>query len=182
MRGERRTILAEELTQAFRARGERLRAIASRAGAEDAADLVQEAFLKTVEAGEKAEVRNPVHLLFRIARNNVIDRLRAKGRTAALFQPGEAPDAPDLTSNPERVLIASERLRRAMASIQHMPPKRREVFLLHRIEGLSYAEIARRAGVSIKTVEKHMAGAMAQLSREVDGDDAQLGRRRSETS
>jgi RNA polymerase sigma-70 factor (ECF subfamily) len=165
---ERRSGLSGELARAYAERGPRLRAIASRAGPEEAADLVQDAFLKTVEAGGKAPVEKPVHLLFRIARNAVIDRLRAKGRTAALFRSEEA-DAADLAS-PERILIASERLKRAMACIERMPLKRREVFLLQRLEGLSYAQIARRAGISIKTVEKHMASAMAQLSREVDGD------------
>lgn len=166
---ERRSAISGELARAYAERGARLRAIASRAGPEEVADLVQDAFLKAVEAGGKAEVEKPVHLLFRIARNAVIDRLRSKSRTAALFRSEEA-DAADPAANPERILIASERLKRAMACIEHMPPKRREVFLLHRLEGLSYAEIARRAGISIKTVEKHMACAMAQLSREVDGD------------
>jgi RNA polymerase sigma-70 factor (ECF subfamily) len=166
---ERRSAISGELARAYTERGARLRAIASRAGPEEAADLVQEAFLKTVEAGGKAEVEKPVNLLFRIARNAVIDRLRSKGRAAALFRNEEA-DAADSSASPERILIASERLKRAMACIEHMPPKRREVFLLHRLEGLSYAEIARQAGISIKTVEKHMACAMAQLSREVDDD------------
>lgn len=167
----RRTSLAADLTHAFRARGERLRAITARAGTEEAGDLAQDAFLKIVEASEKAEIKAPIHLLFRIARNATIDRLRSKSRAAALFRTdGLEADAPDFTASPERILIASERLRRAMAVIQNMPPKRREVFLLHRIEGLSYPQIARRSGVSIKTVEKHMAAAMAQLSREVDGE------------
>lgn len=169
MSGDRSKPLANDLDRAVRERGARLRAIASRAGADEAEDLAQEALLRTVEAGAKAPVDAPLHLLFRIARNAVIDRLRAKGRAAALFRAGEA-DAADPAANPERILIASERLRRALATIDAMPPKRREVFLLHRLEGLSYAQIARRAGISIKTVEKHMSLAMTQLSREVDGE------------
>lgn len=169
MSGDRPRPLTDDLDRAFRERGGRLRAIASRAGADEAEDLAQEALLRTVEAGAKARVDAPLHLLFRIARNAVIDRLRSKGRAAALFRAGEA-DAADPTANPERILIASERLRKALATIDAMPPRRREVFLLHRLEGLSYAQIARRAGISIKTVEKHMALAMAQLSREVDGE------------
>jgi len=55
-----------------------------------------------------------------------------------------------------------------MAAIDAMPPKRREVFLLHRVDDLTYAQIARRLDVSIKTVEKHFALAMRQLS---DTDD-----------
>lgn len=169
MGGDRPKPLANDLDRAFRERGARLRAITTRAGANEAEDLAQEALLRTAEAGAKAPVEAPLHLLFRIARNAVVDRLRAKGRAAVLFRPGEA-DAADPAANPERILIASERLRRALATIDAMPPKRREVFLLHRLEGLSYAQIARRAGISIKTVEKHMALAMAQLSREVDGE------------
>ena len=171
MSGDGSSRLSRELDRAVRERGERLRAVTSRAGAEEADDLAQESLLRTVEAGTKAVVEAPLHLLFRIARNAVIDRLRAKARTAALFRPGLADaEGIDAAANPERILIASERLRRALATIDAMPPKRREVFLLHRLEGLSYPQIARRIGISIKTVEKHMALAMAQLSREVDGE------------
>ena len=171
MSGDGSSRLSRELDRAVRERGERLRAVTARAGAEEADDLAQESLLRTVEAGTKAAVEAPLHLLFRIARNAVIDRLRAKARAAALFRPGLADvEAVDAAANPERILIASERLRRALATIDALPPKRREVFLLHRIEGLSYPQIARRIGISIKTVEKHMALAMAQLSREVDGE------------
>ena len=74
-----------------------------------------------------------------------------------------ADDSPDA----ERALIASERLRRSLEVIGRMTEKRRTIFLLHRIEGLSYAQIARRTGVSVKTVEKQMTAAMAFLSREM---------------
>ena len=163
--------LSDDLAQAYRDRAGRLRAIAAKAGREDAADLVQDAFLRTVESGREAEVKAPVHLLFRILRNAVIDRLRSRSRADALFRAdGTGPDAADPTANPERALIASQRLKRALSVIDSMPAKRREVFLLHRLEGLSYPQIAARAGISIKTVEKHMGAAMAHLSREMEGE------------
>lgn len=74
----------------------------------------------------------------------------------------------DLVADPERSLIGAQRLRRVMATIDTMPPKRREVFLLHRVEELTYPQIARQLGVSIKTVEKHMHLAMLQLSETDD--------------
>jgi RNA polymerase sigma-70 factor (ECF subfamily) len=64
--------------------------------------------------------------------------------------------------------MGAQRLTRVIAVIEAMPPRRREVFLLHRIEELTYAQIARRIGVSMKAVEKHMHLAMRQLS---DADD-----------
>ncbi len=74
----------------------------------------------------------------------------------------------DAVADPERHVIGAQRLKRVMAAIDAMPPKRREVFLLHRVDDLTYAQIARRLDVSIKTVEKHFALAMRQLS---DTDD-----------
>jgi RNA polymerase sigma factor (sigma-70 family) len=162
----------EQLEDLYRERRGELHAVASRAGGGEAADLVQEACLKIVEASRQGEIRSPMHMLFRIARNAVTDRLRARGRAARLFQPPPANlDAADDRPDVEHAMIVSERLRRALAVIDAMPPKRREVFLLHRLEGLSYSQIARRSGVSIKTVEKHMSAAMAQLSRGVDAEN-----------
>lgn len=52
-----------------------------------------------------------------------------------------------------------------------MPSRRREAFLLHRVDGLTYLEIARAMGVSIKAVEKHISAAMLELIRKMPNDD-----------
>lgn len=162
----------EALGELYRRRRGDLHAVAARAGSGEAADLVQDACLRMVEAGRRGEIRSPMHMLFRIARNAVTDRLRARSRAARLFLPAPANlDAADDAPDVEHALIVSERLRRALAVIEAMPPRRRDVFLLHRLEGLSYGQIARRSGISIKTVEKHMSAAMAQLSRGVAAEN-----------
>jgi RNA polymerase sigma factor (sigma-70 family) len=60
---------------------------------------------------------------------------------------------------------AARRLRRA---ISELPPVTREVFRLHRIEGLTYAEIAERLGITAEAVEGHVADALYELARRVD--------------
>jgi len=157
-----------DLKSAYEERREQLRTIAAKAGFEEVADVVQESFLKAVEADTRAPIEKPLHFLRRITRNAVIDRLRTRRRAEAVFSPAEAPDTADLGASPERALIASERLGRAMEIIKRMPERRRAVFMLHRLEELTLAQCGKRLGISVKTVEKHMAEAMAQLSREIE--------------
>jgi RNA polymerase sigma factor (sigma-70 family) len=57
------------------------------------------------------------------------------------------------------------RLERAMRTV---PRRTREVFLAHRLDDMSYAEIAQRTGLSVQEVERHMARAIYRLCREVD--------------
>lgn len=159
------------LDAAYRAHSEGLRAITRKVRG-DEADLAQDACLRLVETARKEPVVAPAHLLFRIARNLVIDRLRSRSRAARLFQDEGSYDqhrcpAPD----PERVLLTNERLRRALEVIDTMPDRRREAFLLHRIDGLSYVQIARTMGVSVKGVEKHISSAMLQLVRGMSSEE-----------
>jgi RNA polymerase sigma-70 factor (ECF subfamily) len=168
-----------ELGFAAREHRARLHALAAQAGTVDAQDLVQDAFLRTVEAAQRTEVTAPLTFLYRVLRNAVIDRVRLKARWAAIVQPQSGDiDTADWVHNPERVALATERLSRAVAAIDRMPARRREVFLLHRFEGLTYVDIARRLGVSGKAVEKHVALAMAQLAHDVDmaDDSARIAR------
>ena len=60
------------------------------------------------------------------------------------------------------------RMERAMLSL---PRTTREVFLAHRLDGSSYAEIARARGLRIRQIERHMTKALLQLSRFLDGDE-----------
>lgn len=160
--------LEETLTTAFSERRSPLRAITSRVDPNDAEDLLQDAALRAIETERRTPVQKPLHLLRRILRNLAVDHLRGRARTTRLFHPAEAPDVACERVGPERQLVASERLHRAFAIIDSMPHRRREVFLLHRIDELTQLQIARRLGISTKTVEKHVSLAMVQLSREID--------------
>lgn len=160
--------LDETLTATFSERRSPLRAITSRVDPGDAEDLLQDAALRAIETDRSTPVRKPLHLLRRILRNLAIDHFRGRARTARLFSTAEVPDVTADSAGPERQLVASERLRRAYAIIDGMPSRRREVFLLHRIDEMTHLQIARRLGISTKTVEKHIGLAMVQLSREIE--------------
>jgi RNA polymerase sigma-70 factor (ECF subfamily) len=58
------------------------------------------------------------------------------------------------------------RLEEAVAA---MPRKQREIFLAHRLDGLSYADIASRTGLTARQVERHMARAIYKLCKQMDG-------------
>lgn len=163
---------AVDLETTYRAHADGLHAIARKAR-EDEADVAQDACLRLVETAQREPVVAPAHLLFRIARNLVIDRMRSRGRAARLFQDQTAYEEHRCTApDPERVLLANERLRRALKVIEVMPDRRREAFLLHRIDGLSYPLIARHMGISVKGVEKHISSAMLQLVQGMEAQEA----------
>jgi RNA polymerase sigma-70 factor (ECF subfamily) len=60
-------------------------------------------------------------------------------------------------------------LRRLDAAVASMPRKQREIFLAHRLDDLSYAEIADRTGLSVRQVERQMARAIYKLCKQMDG-------------
>jgi len=62
-----------------------------------------------------------------------------------------------------------ELLRRLEEAVASMPRVQREVFLAHRLDDMSYAEIARRTGLSVKEVERQMARAIYKLCKRMDG-------------
>ena len=67
-----------------------------------------------------------------------------------------------------------ERIEQALLAL---PIRTRAIFLLHRVDGLSYAEIAERCGISGKQVERHIARAMLRIDRALDGIDRPWWRR-----
>lgn len=57
-----------------------------------------------------------------------------------------------------------KKLERAMLKL---PRSTREIFLAHRLDDMSYQEIADRTGLTVRQVERHMARAIYRLSKEV---------------
>jgi RNA polymerase sigma factor (sigma-70 family) len=158
--------LAAELDRVYLDNARRLQQIGGKAHPQDAADIVQEAVARTLEAGQRHAIRDPLRFLFKVTRNVVLTRLREKDRHPS--SPLHEQDPLDTGIGPEQAAVVSERLQQAMAIIERMPERRREAFMLHRINELTYAEVAGRMDISIKAVEKHISAAMSQLYAELD--------------
>jgi RNA polymerase sigma factor (sigma-70 family) len=61
-------------------------------------------------------------------------------------------------------------LRRMEDAMRAMPKMQREIFMAHRLDDMSYDEIARRTGLSVRQVERHMAKAIYKLVKQLDGE------------
>jgi RNA polymerase sigma factor (sigma-70 family) len=139
------------------------------AGTGNADDVLQEACLRVLELKDPHAIRDPARYAGRIIRNLFVDGLRRKKRAKAVFVDSvPTVEVPDDQPNAERVLAGKEILGQVMAEIDRLPLRCRQAFILHRFENLTYPAIARTMGVSIGTVEKHIAEAMARLARALD--------------
>ncbi|WP_447763420.1 RNA polymerase sigma factor [Sphingopyxis panaciterrae] len=136
-----------------------------RASSQDIGDLVQEVFSRFTSRGAFASlVERPGAYLVKSARMLLAERARADDRhQRPLHHSFEESDAP--TSDPHDALEARDALRRAEEVISGLSPRTREIFLLHRLDDLSYPEIARIKGLSVKTVESHMSKALVAIRR-----------------
>ena len=134
-------------------------------------DVLQEAFLKTFEAGRKHDIEAPKSFLYKTARNlalNVISmRQRRRTHTVADFESQAVLIELDFISNvdPESRTLIDEQLARAEAAIEQLTPRVREVFVLRKVYGLSHKEIAERLGIAVSTVEKHIARGTLEMKR-----------------
>lgn len=155
------------LAELHRIHGERLLRFFTRHGArQDAADLVQESFVRL--AGARAKRRTPIErpeaYLSTIASNLLRDRARiAACRSVAHHIPVD--EVPLAGNDPIAALEARDQLERVQATLARLSPKTRSVFLAHRRDGISYKDIANREGLSEKAVQRRMSKAIAHIER-----------------
>jgi RNA polymerase sigma factor (sigma-70 family) len=134
---------------------------------EEASDLVQEAFSRLLGARAGASLRNPGAFLNRIVRNLLIDRSRRNAVRPPLV-PLESETAVAVPADQGDALELAQMHQRYREIVDDLPPRTREVFLLHRVDELGYREIADRLDISIRTVEWHIAQAIYRIGRELD--------------
>lgn len=133
---------------------------------EEAEDLIQEAFLKMQEYCEKGgEVRQPEGFLVRTVLRLSMNARRDEHR--ALYADKDVEELTfviDTNPTPDEVLAGDQCLERMRDALDAVSRRTRDIFFMHRLDGLSYTEIARHMGVSVSAIEKHMASALAALA------------------
>lgn len=129
-----------------------------------AEELVQDVFLKLWSKREHlADIETFRTYLFRAARNTALNHLRrVKLERRWQEEHGQEEEAPasyaaDEEASEQEVAAAVQ------VAISRLPPRCREIFLLSRDGGLTYAEIARALEISVKTVETQMGRALKSL-------------------
>jgi RNA polymerase sigma-70 factor (ECF subfamily) len=136
----------------------------------EAEDLIQDLFLKVQALGDIEVEGDGSALLFRMANNLMLDRLRSQTRASArdggwrslqgaVLGDQQVADVPSA----EEVVASRQRLKLMMAALETLPPQVARAFKLHKLEGLSHAETAVAMGVSRSSVEKHVSAALKAL-------------------
>jgi len=153
------------LAEIYRRHGDEVRAYLRRRlhSPEDAEDLAQEAFLRLERTGKLESLENPRAYLLRIADNLVRDRVRRDG--LGVFDHDREVTDVDFahpSPSPEQTASAREDLKALAYAVAGLSDKVRQALILHKFHHLSHKEVARVMSISPRTVEKHLAKAIAQ--------------------
>jgi RNA polymerase sigma factor (sigma-70 family) len=127
---------------------------------DDVQDIVQEAYLQVYCALRRTgpEGHTPAALLYTTARNIAFSRhrhMKVVAAAAPAVSVGERLRREQ--ANVEQQASRSQQMQMLLRAVNGLPPKCRDVFVLRMIEGLSQREIAERLGITVSTVEKHLA-------------------------
>ncbi|HWK50479.1 MAG TPA: sigma-70 family RNA polymerase sigma factor [Steroidobacter sp.] len=123
-----------------------------------ALDLVQDTFMRILAgpSGNASLLREPRSYLAAVANRVVIDHMRRRTLERAYLEAlAQAPQAADVS--PETRAIVMETLCEIDAMLEGLGIRARQAFLWSQLEGVSYAVIAERLGVSVSAVKKYVA-------------------------
>jgi RNA polymerase sigma factor (sigma-70 family) len=136
-----------------------------------AEDCAQEVFVRIARA-DFAHVENAEAYLFTIASSVMIDRARwGKARREDRHETIDNLVLISTEAGPARAFETRQALERLAVVLDELPERTREVFLLNRMDGLSYTQLAARFGVNVSSIEKRMTRALVHLRKRYSSDD-----------
>ena len=135
-------------------------------------DLVQQVFERLLRRGNVLDLERLGGYVFQTASSVLTDHARRRRtRHADMHDEFVETEHGGADFSAEHVLIERERLKRATALLLELPERTRVIFVLRRLEGMRYLDVAARLGISVRAVEKHMQRAVAHLARGMGGEE-----------
>jgi RNA polymerase sigma-70 factor (family 1) len=128
-------------------------------------DVVQDTFLKFWEKKNEIRMQTAKALLFTIAGNLSLNKLEHQ---KVVFQFANNVTQSPFASSPEFEMELKEFDHKLQKAIADLHEKNRVVFLMNRIDGMTYQEIADNIGVTVKAVEKRMKKALDYLAEKIE--------------
>ena len=132
-----------------------------------AEDLVQDVFLQLWEKRRKVKNETVRSFLFTIARNSFLKNIRQK-KYDLKFKSTYIERVEK--ESPEYLLELKEFDQKLQKTISDLPEKCRIIYLMNRIDEMTYTQIAESLQVSVKAIEKQMSKALSILRKKLGGE------------
>jgi RNA polymerase sigma-70 factor (family 1) len=134
---------------------------------EDSENIVQDVFLSLWENRHKVEKNASIkYYVFTIAQNSAVSLIRKKARESNYIDFLKLQQC--LTQEPVNLEIEYNELTKELNDIvNNLPQRQKEVYILHRVKGLKYQEIAEMLNISVNTIENHMSRALITIRRQL---------------
>lgn len=130
----------------------------------DVEDLVQDVLMRLAVRGDCASIEQPEAYLMRTATNVWRDFLRKKRTHAEEAHEEYIEGHWREDHGPAAELEGRQSVNAVLAALGELPDRTRQVFVLCRVEGMRQKSVAKKLGVSVSAIEKHMIRAIAHLA------------------
>ncbi len=134
----------------------------------DSEDLAHEVIYRMLQREELSDVNQADAFIFTTARNLLRDRARRAEVRDRNQSEIEATNSAVEVITPERVLQGRQDLSAVIAALSELDEKPRDMFILHRFDGMKHREIAEAYGLSVSSVEKYLMKAFAHVMKSIE--------------
>lgn len=126
-----------------------------------ARDVVHDVCVELIERPFGGTAHAPLALLRTVSARRAIDRHRVESGRQAWVRSCDDPlaladAAVACEIDPQRIVAGRQRLQVLVRAIEQLPPRCRDVFVMHKLHELTQADVAQRLDITVKTVEKHL--------------------------
>jgi RNA polymerase sigma-70 factor, ECF subfamily len=143
--------------------------LARRLGSAEVADeALQDTYLRLQKGPELGPIRKPTDYLFRIALNIAADRRRAEARKLTTTEIDELLQIADEAPDPARIVEARSELQALELALAELPERRQVIFKAVLLENIPRRDIAKRFGVSVRTIDFEVQRALEHGMRRLE--------------
>lgn len=139
----------------------------------EAQDIVQQTFERLLQHYSHIPPDKQRSLLYEVARNLLIDRHRQQQRQLHESDAILATLPAAEHCQPEVIYAQREQWQRLLHALEHLPPRCKQAFVLHKIEGRPQAEVAQIMNISLNMVERHIMLGIASCRKALAPDSIQ---------
>ena len=140
-----------------------------------ARDVVHDAYALVITGERWKTLDNPRAYIRKAVANLCLVQLR-RNKIVRFDDYAEIDEAHFADAAPDafQTMVAKERLASVARAIDKLPKQCRRVFIMRKIEGITPAEIAAHMGISIKTVQSHLARGLVELNKHLENNEKKM--------